>query len=89
MTTTTKTRPVTTTAIGQDRTANPTVATPRTRSWRQALKDRRQHHRELAATIAAYPATRSAAAFVLPSPQGATDQAPAVVPSAARQRRAG
>lgn len=89
MTTTTKTRPITTTEIGQAQTANRTVATRRARRWRQALKDRRQHRREFAATIAAYPATRSAAAFVVPTPQGATDHAPAVVPSAARQRRAG
>jgi len=89
MTTTMKTRPVITTDTIESRTENRTVATRRSRSWRQALKDRRQHRREFARTIAAYPATRSAAAVILPTRQVASGQEPVVVASAARQHQAG
>lgn len=88
MTTTTRPRTVTADTVETQTAPAPTVAARRrSTSWVQALKDRRSNRSDLARTIAAYPATRSAAAYILPTPQIAAGQAPAVIPSADRQQQ--
>lgn len=78
MTTTTQPRTVTT-DTAETQTATPTVETPRRSvGWIQSLKDRRNNRSELARTIAAYPATRSAAAVVLPAHLGGSRWSDAV-----------
>lgn len=94
MTTTTKTQPtaISTVEVGETthpRTVDATIAPGRrSTSWIQALKDRRRNRSDLARTIAAYPATRSAAAITLPTPQITAGQAPAIIPSVAHQQHA-
>lgn len=82
MTTTTRTRP----SYTETDTVEATAHTGR-RSLRQTIRDRRAERSEFARTAAAYPATRSAAAFTLPTLQIAAGQASVVIPSPARQQR--
>lgn len=78
MTTTTQPRTVTTDTV-ETQTASTAIATGRpSGGWLQRLKDRRSTRSDLARAIAAYPASRSAAAVVLPAHLGGSRWSDAV-----------